>query len=91
MRRIFAAFLIICCAAALVAPARAQSPAARRVPGASPPVPGPQPKLDALNPVFDFGTALEGEMVRHVFRIRNVGKGNLVIRGVKSSCGCTVA
>ncbi|MGH7949621.1 MAG: DUF1573 domain-containing protein [Candidatus Binataceae bacterium] len=91
MRRILAALLIICCAAALTAPARAQSPAVRRVPGASPPVPGPQPKLEAVNPVFDFGTALEGEMVRHVFKIRNAGKGNLVIRGVKSSCGCAAA
>jgi len=91
MRRILAAFLIIGCVAALTAPARAQAPATRRVPGGSPPVPGPQPKLEAINPVFDFGSALEGAMIRHVFRLKNSGKGNLVIRGVKSSCGCTVA
>jgi len=91
MRRILPAIIMISCAAALAAPAYSQSPATRRIPGASPPVPGPQPKLQAVNPVFDFGSALEGEMVRHVFKIRNVGKGNLVIRGVKSSCGCTAA
>ncbi|MGH7865869.1 MAG: DUF1573 domain-containing protein, partial [Candidatus Binataceae bacterium] len=91
IRRIVAAFLFICCAAAMTAHAGAQAPPARRVPGESPPVPGPQPKLVAINPVFDFGSALEGEMIRHVFRIKNAGKGNLVIRGVKSSCGCTAA
>lgn len=50
---------------------------------------GPQPKLLVENPVFDFGSATEGTMVRHVFKIKNQGQARLVITGVKTSCGCT--
>lgn len=53
--------------------------------------PGPQPKAEVLNPVYSFGTALEGTMVTHNFKIKNVGKGELLLRGVKTSCGCTAA
>jgi len=85
MRRFIVA-LIIC----LIAPgaARAQSP---DIPGPNAAPPGPQPKALIENPLFDFGTALEGKMVTHTFKIKNTGKGELLIRGIKTSCGCTAA
>ncbi|MGC1343703.1 MAG: DUF1573 domain-containing protein, partial [Candidatus Binataceae bacterium] len=85
MRRFFLA-LLICLFA--VGAARAQSP---DIPGANAAPPGPQPKAEVENPLFDFGTALEGTMVKHVFKIKNAGKGELMIRGIKTSCGCTAA
>ena len=51
----------------------------------------PQPKVDIVNPVYDFGTVLEGQKVAHAFTIRNAGKKDLIISGVRTSCGCTAA
>ena len=67
----------------------AQSPP--QIPGTNSAPPGPQPKVEVLNPLYDFGTALEGKMVDHVFKIKNTGHGELEIRGMKTSCGCTAA
>jgi Protein of unknown function (DUF1573)/Flagellar-associated PapD-like len=61
------------------------------IPAPSGAPPGQAPKIKLLEPLYNFGTALEGEMVRHTFKIQNVGKGTLIIRGVKTSCGCTAA
>ncbi len=38
----------------------------------------------------DFGTIKEGEVVRHVFKLTNVGEHPLIIRNARGSCGCTV-
>jgi len=38
---------------------------------------------------FDFGDMKPGEKVEHTFTIKNQGKNDLIIRKVKSSCGCT--
>ncbi len=38
---------------------------------------------------FDFGDIKPGTKNEHTFTLKNVGKKNLVIRDVKSSCGCT--
>lgn len=86
MRKLLFAFVIALFAASGVA--------AQNIPGivggnAAPP--GPQPKAQLVNPVYNFGTALEGSMVTHNFKIKNVGKGELLLRGVKTSCGCTAA
>ena len=62
-----------------------------QIPGLNSAPPGPQPKVQVMNPLYDFGTALEGKMVDHVFKIKNTGHGELEIRGVKTSCGCTAA
>lgn len=40
---------------------------------------------------FNFGTITEGEHVKHVFKFKNTGKGNLIITEAKPACGCTVA
>lgn len=39
----------------------------------------------------DFGKVHEGETVSYGFAFKNTGKGDLVISGVSSSCGCTVS
>ena len=85
MRRFLIAILVCIVAASA---ARAQSP---EIPGINAAPPGPQPKAQVENPLFDFGTALEGMMVKHTFKIKNTGKGELMIRGIKTSCGCTAA
>jgi hypothetical protein len=38
----------------------------------------------------DFGKIIQGESVSYQFRFRNVGKSDLVISDVSTSCGCTV-
>jgi len=49
------------------------------------------PSVQIEAPVFDFGTALNGVAVKHVFRLKNVGTAPLIIGGVQTSCGCTAA
>jgi uncharacterized protein DUF1573 len=49
------------------------------------------PKAEAIDPLFNFGTAPSGPPVKHVFKIRNAGTGTLTIDGVTTSCGCTAA
>ncbi len=38
---------------------------------------------------FDFADIKPGSKVEHTFNLKNVGKRDLIIRDVKSSCGCT--
>jgi len=38
---------------------------------------------------FDFGDIKPGTRVEHTFNLKNTGKRDLLIRDVKSSCGCT--
>ena len=49
------------------------------------------PKAQVVNPVYDFGTVLEGQHVAHSFTIKNLGTKDLILNGVKTSCGCTAA
>jgi hypothetical protein len=42
------------------------------------------------NKAFNFGTLKEGEKANHTYKLTNNGKSDLVIRKIKSSCGCTV-
>ena len=39
---------------------------------------------------FDFGTAEEGEVVKHVYKFTNEGKVPLMIGSARSTCGCTI-
>lgn len=41
-------------------------------------------------PVYDFGTIDEGEIVKYAYKFKNTGKEPLVISNAKGSCGCTV-
>jgi len=38
---------------------------------------------------FDFGDIKPGTKNEHIFNLKNAGKMDLIIRDVKSSCGCT--
>lgn len=39
--------------------------------------------------VFNFGTIKQGEKVSNNFKLTNTGKSDLLIRNVRTSCGCT--
>src|SRR5208283_2648177 len=77
--------------ATMLAPALLRAQDNPLIPGANAAPPGPQPKIQVENPLFDFGTATEATMVNHTFKLKNTGKGRLVISHVKTSCGCTAA
>jgi hypothetical protein len=49
------------------------------------------PQVQALDPVYDFGSVYSGTIVRHTFRLKNAGTAPLTISGVRTSCGCTAA
>lgn len=51
----------------------------------------PGPTLICAEPVYDFGKAIQTDVIKHDFIIRNEGSDGLVIDKVKSSCGCTTA
>jgi hypothetical protein len=72
----------------LIAPAGAQE-LNPMIPGGNSAPAGHAPKAVVDNPLFDFGTTLEGKTVNHTFKIKNAGQGYLEIRGIKTSCGCT--
>lgn len=38
---------------------------------------------------FDFGDIKQGDKVEHTFTLKNTGKRNLIIRNIKTTCGCT--
>ena len=40
--------------------------------------------------VFDFGEVREGEMVKHDFVMKNIGRQPIYIHDATSTCGCTV-
>jgi len=48
----------------------------------------PKIVFDSIN--FEFGEIKEGNNIQHEFNFTNVGKSDLIIRKIKSSCGCTV-
>lgn len=53
--------------------------------------PAEGPRAQIPNPVYNFGTVLEGQHVNHSFTVRNIGTKDLILNGVKTSCGCTAA
>jgi rhodanese-related sulfurtransferase len=48
-----------------------------------------KPSAVVQEPVFDFGIALDGSVVEHIFLIDNKGDSNLEILDVQAGCGCT--
>ncbi|HKD69817.1 MAG TPA: DUF1573 domain-containing protein [Candidatus Binataceae bacterium] len=66
-------------------------PAFAEGPASPPAIAGPQPHIQVAAPNYDFGTVMEGDPVKHDFTVKNVGKADLVIGHVQTSCGCTVA
>ncbi len=49
------------------------------------------PMIEFKETTFDFGPMKEGQIVSHEFSFTNVGKSNLEIRNIQTSCGCTAA
>ncbi len=48
-------------------------------------------QLEAIDPVYNFGTVYSGTTIKHTYRLRNAGTAPLAITGVRTSCGCTAA
>jgi hypothetical protein len=48
-------------------------------------------QIELSSAEFDFGTVPNTKPVSHTFEVRNVGRGELEILGVSTSCGCTTA
>jgi cytochrome c5 len=40
---------------------------------------------------FDFGTVVEGDIVKHTFKFKNDGAGSVKVLNTETSCGCTTA
>lgn len=49
-----------------------------------------EPKFQFSEEEWDFGTLVDGEMVSHTFRFKNIGNADLVISSATASCGCTI-
>lgn len=49
------------------------------------------PQISVNSDKHSFGKAIEGETLVYDFIISNSGKGDLILKTVRSSCGCTVA
>ena len=60
---------------------RADAPAASPSPAA--------PRIAVEPPSFDFGTVKPGGVVQREFVVRNIGRADLVIEAIVSSCNCT--
>jgi hypothetical protein len=66
--------------------------AAAQRPAPAPKVPeGPQPVINIVEKIKDFGTVPKGEKIHATFQVRNTGKAPLEISQVRPTCGCTVA
>lgn len=48
------------------------------------------PKIEFENKIYNFGTINQGEKRSYDFKFTNTGKQNLIIRKIRSTCGCTV-
>lgn len=50
-----------------------------------------KPRMVFEEQKYDFGKIYTGNDVKHKFKFKNTGSGELIISNVKSSCGCTAA
>lgn len=49
------------------------------------------PRLYCPSPTYDFGVKENNQVVEHTFLLQNRGTENLIIKNVRTSCGCTMA
>jgi hypothetical protein len=54
-------------------------------------VAGAQPKINIVEPNFDFGFAPEGATMIHEYVVKNIGTEPLEISRVRTTCGCASA
>ncbi|MGK0388135.1 MAG: hypothetical protein ACI94Y_000863 [Maribacter sp.] len=47
------------------------------------------PKMTFVEKSHNFGTIMEGDVVKYEFEYTNTGKSDLVIKDASASCGCT--
>jgi len=47
-------------------------------------------KIEFENKTYDFGTAQEGALVKHIYKFTNTGAAPLMIGSARSTCGCTI-
>lgn len=48
-------------------------------------------RLEASNPTFDNKDTVRGEVIKHVFELKNTGDAPIRITDTKAGCSCTVA
>jgi Protein of unknown function (DUF1573) len=48
------------------------------------------PKMSFEDTTYDFGRIIQGEKVAYDFKFTNIGRSDLLISKVSTSCGCTV-
>jgi len=48
------------------------------------------PRMEFENKVFNFDSIPQGKSIDFVFKFKNAGKSDLIIRKIKPSCNCTV-
>ncbi len=51
---------------------------------------GEEPVFQFAGTEHNFGEIKEGQVVKHTFKFKNVGKSPLVIKDATATCGCTV-
>ncbi len=51
---------------------------------------GPITTMSFEESEYDFGTAQEGDVVKHIYNFTNTGSEPLIISNAKATCGCTV-
>ena len=78
---VLATFLVFCCGGLAYGAHGAKGPP-EQVSQAPASMQG-APSFQIVNPIHDFGEALEGSEVVHEFKIRNTGKGVLQIDQVR--------
>ena len=50
------------------------------------------PCISFVNGTYhDFGTIDEGQTIKYEFSLKNIGRSDLIVKDIKSSCGCTGA
>jgi hypothetical protein len=62
-----------------LSPKLAPSKVRARAPSRKPKLSGPPPVITCAQPEYDFGSAVQGESVTHIFSLKNKGKGVLNI------------
>ncbi len=48
------------------------------------------PLFEFENEVIDYGEIAENSDGNRIFKFKNIGQGPLIIKNIRSSCGCTV-
>lgn len=54
------------------------------------PAPEMMTEIEVLKSEHHYGTINDGDVVKYTFIVKNIGAGDLLIKDVKVSCGCTV-